>query len=53
DSDYERPYEYESEAFNNPVSSEDEGRTAYDAFNEDTEYGEVEFKVGQVFESKA
>ncbi|MED6126362.1 hypothetical protein PIB30_077654 [Stylosanthes scabra] len=36
DSDYERPYEYESEAFNNPVSSEDERRTAYDAFNEDT-----------------
>ncbi|MED6144275.1 hypothetical protein PIB30_014135 [Stylosanthes scabra] len=45
DSDYERPYEYESEAFNSPVSSEDEGGTAYDAFNEDTEYGEVEFKV--------
>ncbi|MED6225863.1 hypothetical protein PIB30_097766 [Stylosanthes scabra] len=53
DSDYERPYQYESEAFNSPVSSEDEGRTAYDSFNKETEYGEVEFKVGQMFESKA
>ncbi|XP_025617130.1 uncharacterized protein [Arachis hypogaea] len=49
DSDYDKPYDYESEAFNSPVSSEDEGRTAYDAFNEETEYGEVEFKVGQTF----
>ncbi|XP_072085035.1 uncharacterized protein [Arachis hypogaea] len=49
DSDYERPYEYESEAFNSPISSDDEGRTAFDSYNEDTEYGEVEFKVGQMF----
>ncbi|MED6177936.1 hypothetical protein PIB30_102870, partial [Stylosanthes scabra] len=28
DSDYERPYMYESEAFKSPVSSEDEGRTS-------------------------
>ncbi|MED6201054.1 hypothetical protein PIB30_091282 [Stylosanthes scabra] len=53
DSDYEWPYVYESKAFNSPVSSEDEGRTTYDAFNEETEYGEVEFKVGQLFECKA
>ncbi|MED6163847.1 hypothetical protein PIB30_083979 [Stylosanthes scabra] len=52
DSHYERPYEYESEAFNSPVSFEDEGRTAYDASNEDTKYGEVEFKVGQLFDFK-
>ncbi|RYR69267.1 hypothetical protein Ahy_A03g015821 [Arachis hypogaea] len=45
DSDYEKPYEYESEAFNSPISSDDEGRTAFDSYNEDTEYGEVEFKV--------
>ncbi|XP_057747984.1 uncharacterized protein LOC130967183 [Arachis stenosperma] len=49
DSDYDKPYDYESEAFNSPVSSEDEGRTAYDALNEETEYGEVEFEVGQTF----
>ncbi|RYR22151.1 hypothetical protein Ahy_B03g067430 isoform B [Arachis hypogaea] len=45
DHDYDKPYEFESEAFNNPVSSEDEGKTSYDSFNEDAEYGEVEFKV--------
>ncbi|XP_020969224.1 uncharacterized protein LOC107621161 isoform X1 [Arachis ipaensis] len=49
DSDYEKPYEYESEAFNRPISSEDEGKTTYDPFDEDTKYGEVEFKVGQLF----
>ncbi|RYR73308.1 hypothetical protein Ahy_A02g007663 [Arachis hypogaea] len=49
DSDYERPYEYESEAFNSPISSDDEGRTAFDSYNEDTKYGKVEFKVGQMF----
>ncbi|XP_020972457.1 uncharacterized protein LOC110269142 [Arachis ipaensis] len=49
DSDYDKSYDYESEAFNSPMSYEDEGRTAYDAFNEKTEYGEVEFKVGQTF----
>ncbi|XP_057740546.1 uncharacterized protein LOC130957719 [Arachis stenosperma] len=49
DSDYEKPYEYESEAFNSPVSDDDKNRTAFDAFNEETEYGEVEFKVGQTF----
>ncbi|XP_057745623.1 uncharacterized protein LOC130963539 [Arachis stenosperma] len=49
DSDYEKPYEYESEAFNSPISSEDEGKIAYDPFDEDTEYGEVEFKVRQLF----
>ncbi|XP_016168029.1 uncharacterized protein LOC107610493 [Arachis ipaensis] len=49
DSDYEKPYEYESEAFNSPISSEDEGKTAFDPFDEDSEYGEVEFKVGQLF----
>ncbi|MED6145665.1 hypothetical protein PIB30_027382 [Stylosanthes scabra] len=44
DSDYERPYEYESEAFNSPISSENEGRISYDSFNKETTYGEVEFK---------
>ncbi|XP_057723545.1 uncharacterized protein LOC130939459 [Arachis stenosperma] len=49
DSKYEKPYEYESEVFNSLVSSGDEGKTAYDTFDEDTEYGEVQFKVGQLF----
>ncbi|RYR11595.1 hypothetical protein Ahy_B04g069101 [Arachis hypogaea] len=49
DSEYEKPYEYESEVFNSPVSSGDEGKTAYDTFDEDTKYGEVQFKVGQLF----
>ncbi|XP_016200188.1 uncharacterized protein LOC107641198 [Arachis ipaensis] len=49
DSDYDKLYEYESEAFNSLVFSEDEGRTTYDSFSEDTEYGEVVFKVGQIF----
>ncbi|KAL4344260.1 hypothetical protein AHAS_Ahas11G0160600 [Arachis hypogaea] len=49
DSDYEKPYEYESEAFKSPVSSEDERRTSYDSFSEDIEYGEVVFNVGQIF----
>ncbi|MED6211118.1 hypothetical protein PIB30_070482 [Stylosanthes scabra] len=53
DSDYDKSYQYESGAFDSPISSEDEGRTVYDAFNEETKYGEVEFKVGQLFESKA
>ncbi|RYR04293.1 uncharacterized protein [Arachis hypogaea] len=49
DSEYEKPYEYESEVFNSPVSFGDEGKTTYDTFDEDTEYGEVQFKVGQLF----
>ncbi|XP_015956797.1 uncharacterized protein LOC107481097 [Arachis duranensis] len=49
DSEYEKPYEYESEVFNSPVSSGDDGTTAYDTFDEDTKYGEVQFKVGQLF----
>ncbi|XP_057746585.1 uncharacterized protein LOC130965839 [Arachis stenosperma] len=49
DSDYEKSYEYESEAFNSPISSVDEGKTAYNSFDEDTEYSEVEFKVRQLF----
>ncbi|KAL4301438.1 hypothetical protein AHAS_Ahas17G0300900 [Arachis hypogaea] len=49
DSDYDKPYKYESEAFNSPVSDDDENITAFNAFNEETEYGKVEFNVGQTF----
>ncbi|RYR51794.1 hypothetical protein Ahy_A06g026767 [Arachis hypogaea] len=49
DLDYDKPYEYESEAFNSLVFDDDENKTTFDAFNEETEYGEVEFKVGQTF----
>ncbi|RYR72904.1 hypothetical protein Ahy_A02g007131 [Arachis hypogaea] len=31
------------------VSNDEEERTAFDAFNEETKYGEVEFKVAQTF----
>ncbi|XP_016173439.1 uncharacterized protein LOC107615943 [Arachis ipaensis] len=49
DSDYDKPYEYESKTFNSPISFEDEGRTAYDSFSEDTKYGEVVFKIEHMF----
>nr|XP_029144759.1 uncharacterized protein LOC112710546 [Arachis hypogaea] len=54
DSDLEKPYKYESEAFNSPISDSDEEHKArYPDFNEDAEYGEVQFQVGQHFETMA
>ncbi|QHO12100.1 uncharacterized protein DS421_15g503950 [Arachis hypogaea] len=41
DSDYDKSYEYKSEAFNSLVSDDDEGKTVFDVFNEEIEYGKV------------
>ncbi|XP_016164212.1 uncharacterized protein LOC107606692 [Arachis ipaensis] len=52
DSDLDKAYQ--SETFNSPISSSDEEHKArYPDFNEDAEYGEVQFQVGQHFETMA
>ncbi|XP_016164339.1 uncharacterized protein LOC107606838 [Arachis ipaensis] len=54
DSDIDKPYQYESEAFNSPISSDDEGRKPkFHEFDDDTGYGEVDFEIGEMFDTIA
>ncbi|XP_072066824.1 uncharacterized protein [Arachis hypogaea] len=54
DSDIDKPYQYELEAFKSRISSDDEVRKPkFHEFDDDTSYGEVDFEVGEIFDTMA
>ncbi|XP_025703540.1 uncharacterized protein [Arachis hypogaea] len=52
DSDIDKSYQYESEAFNSPIlSDEEDRRPKFHEFDDDTDNGEVNFEVGEIFDT--
>ncbi|RYQ96639.1 hypothetical protein Ahy_B08g092480 [Arachis hypogaea] len=53
DSDVDKSYVYESENFNSLISSDDEERPRYPKYDDETDFGDGEFKVEQLFDTMA